>query len=68
MQPRRAAAKEVLHPLIARDIVSHLTAAGITAQLVVPEDTDVPLPERSRMELLHYPRGYPGRCAGYCAL
>ena len=54
--------------LIARENVSHLTAAGVTAQLVVPEDMDVPLPERSRMELLHYPRGYPGRCAGYCAL
>lgn len=34
--------------LIAREIVFHLTAAGVTAQLVVPEDTDVPLPERCR--------------------
>lgn len=34
--------------LIAREIVSHLTAAGVTTQLVVPEDMDVPLPERCR--------------------
>lgn len=34
--------------LSARENVSHLTAAGVTAQRVVPEDMDVPLPERCR--------------------